>query len=67
MIIMNKKLIVFVNPFGFSEEEEYHYNAQIWVCIGNKWWYDGVSKHCKDFKEVLEYASKLNLKIEFKD
>lgn len=64
---MKRKLVVNINPFGFGEKEEYHYNAQVWVYNMGKWWYDGIGKYCKDLEDVLKYGSEMNLEIEFRD
>jgi len=60
-----EKIIVNTNPFGFGEDNEYHYNAQVWTYTMGKWWYAGKGKYCKTLEDVLKYASELNLSVEF--
>ena len=62
---MNKKLVVNSIPCDFGENEEYHYNAQVWVFYSGKWWYGGYGKYCKTLEEVVEYTKSTNLLIEF--
>lgn len=63
---MDKKLIVEMNPFGFGENNQYHYNAQIWQFMCGKWWYAGYGKYCETVEDVLQYAQEHNLLIEFR-
>ncbi len=63
---MDRKLIVEMNPFGFGESNQYHYNAQIWQFICGKWWYGGYSKYCETLEDVFQYAEEQNLLIEFR-
>lgn len=63
--VMERKLVVDVNPFGFGEKNQYHYNAQIWTFICGKWWYAGFGKYCETIEDVLQYAKEQDLLIEF--
>ena len=62
---MNKKLIVNSTSYDFGENEEYHYNAQVWTFHNGKWWYSGHGKYCKTLEEVVQYAKYTGLLIEF--
>ena len=58
---MKRKIVVSCADFG----EDYHYNAQIWCFVHDKWWYGGAGRYCKTIEEVLKYAQNLNLSVEF--
>lgn len=63
---MERKIIVDINPYGFGENQEYHFNAQVWVFLNGRWWYGGTGKYCKTIEDVLLYATEMNLEIEFR-
>ena len=49
-----------------GENQEYHFNAQVWVFLNGRWWYGGTGKYCKTIEDVLLYATEMNLEVEFR-
>lgn len=63
---MERKIIVDINPYGFGENQEYHYNCQVWKYSSGAWWYSGEGKFCENLEQVIEYAKKRKLLLEFR-
>ena len=64
--MIEKKIVVNFDPIDFGENNEYHYNAQIWSYSHGTWWYAGMGKYFKSIEEVIAYAKEKNLYVEFK-
>lgn len=61
-----EKIVVNYDPQNFGDDDQYHYNAQIWRFVRGKWWYTGSGRYLKTIEEVLLYARNQNIMIEFK-
>lgn len=61
-----KKIVVNYESQDFGDENQYHYNAQLWKYSNGKWWYTGNGRYLKTIEEVLLYAHNQNVLIEFR-
>ena len=56
---MEEKIVVYADDVNV-------YNCQVWKYVHGSWWYSGEGKFCKNLEQVMEYAKKRNLLLEFK-
>ena len=61
-----EKIVVNYEPQNFGDDDQYHYNAQVWRYAKGKWWYTGSGRYLRTIEEVLLYARNQNVLIEFK-
>lgn len=61
-----EKIVVNYDPQNFGDNDQYHYNAQLWRFSRGKWWYTGSGRYLRTIEEVLLYARNQNVLIEFK-
>jgi hypothetical protein len=58
---MEEKIVVYPDDVN-----EYHYNCQVWKYSHGAWWYSGEGKFCENLEQVMEYAKKRKLLLEFR-